>query len=293
MEEPHLHFMADEFNKICRHIATSFEPVSLSEFVNLIKNGKPLPKRAVVMTFDDGYRNNLTVAQPILNDWNLPHIMYVSTWNLESQKFYPTDVVRLVVRYAEKNELKLESINLSISLHTKTARILAEDLLLKVIKTVALDKVNQLLLELESNIEPEQWQSIRHDNQNLLPMDSDELKQFHVNGGEIGSHCHHHCLLHDNQSEETIREQLLTSRQIIEAITGSECKHLAYPNGRRQDISDSAIRMTGNCGYESAVSCISDQNYTEDSIYLLPRLMAVPNLQSLVNIMSYGQLINK
>lgn len=54
-----------------------YNVISLEEFVTLIKNGRRLPLKTVIITFDDGYLDNYTNAYPILKKYNLPATMFV------------------------------------------------------------------------------------------------------------------------------------------------------------------------------------------------------------------------
>jgi len=47
------------------------------------KAGKP---NLAVLTFDDGYRNNITYGLPILTKLNIPATIYVSSGHVKSQK---------------------------------------------------------------------------------------------------------------------------------------------------------------------------------------------------------------
>lgn len=49
-----------------------FQPVSLQAVVDWLRGGPPLPPRAVAVTFDDGFRDVLTDAAPILRDAGVP-----------------------------------------------------------------------------------------------------------------------------------------------------------------------------------------------------------------------------
>jgi peptidoglycan/xylan/chitin deacetylase (PgdA/CDA1 family) len=46
--------------------------LSMDEIVELKNSNTPYPSNAVAITFDDGFRNNFTVAAPVLNEFNLP-----------------------------------------------------------------------------------------------------------------------------------------------------------------------------------------------------------------------------
>ena len=67
----------ENFNAHLRHITQSFEPVRLPELVGLLRN-REVPHRAVAVTFDDGYRDNLTVALPLLKEWRVPATFFIS-----------------------------------------------------------------------------------------------------------------------------------------------------------------------------------------------------------------------
>lgn len=53
--------------------------ISASELLSILKNHAPVPKRAVLLTFDDGYRDFKEYALPVLKEFNLPSIVFVHT----------------------------------------------------------------------------------------------------------------------------------------------------------------------------------------------------------------------
>jgi peptidoglycan/xylan/chitin deacetylase (PgdA/CDA1 family) len=56
--------------------------ITVSEFGAALRGERPVPPRAVVVTFDDGYRDTLDVAAPILRDRGLAATVYVTTGHL-------------------------------------------------------------------------------------------------------------------------------------------------------------------------------------------------------------------
>ena len=60
----------EEFEAIIKMLSTNgYHSVFYSQLVDFVDNGTPLPDNPVVITFDDGYTDNLTLAYPILQKY--------------------------------------------------------------------------------------------------------------------------------------------------------------------------------------------------------------------------------
>jgi len=57
----------------------NYQVISLAKLVELMKSDKPLPKKTVVLTFDDGYHDNYVNAWPILKKYNFPATIFLAT----------------------------------------------------------------------------------------------------------------------------------------------------------------------------------------------------------------------
>src|ERR1019366_3606901 len=68
-----------EFEQQIAILSRYFRPISLTDLVGAVEKNKKLPDRAVLVTFDDGYRNNLTHASPILRRHGVPAVIHVAT----------------------------------------------------------------------------------------------------------------------------------------------------------------------------------------------------------------------
>src|SRR4051812_23337545 len=60
--------------------------VPLETAVGALAEGRSLPPRAVALTFDDGYRDNLTVAVPMLQQLELPATFFLVPGLLDNVK---------------------------------------------------------------------------------------------------------------------------------------------------------------------------------------------------------------
>jgi peptidoglycan/xylan/chitin deacetylase (PgdA/CDA1 family) len=84
-----LHVTKATFERHCRLIADACNPISLGDFRDARLSGRALPPRAVIVTFDDGYRGVLDHALPILERYGIPAAVFVSTAPvLDGQHFW-------------------------------------------------------------------------------------------------------------------------------------------------------------------------------------------------------------
>jgi len=57
----------------------NFKIIALKELVEILEQKRPIPKKTVVLTFDDGYQDNYTNAFPILKKYNFPATIFLPT----------------------------------------------------------------------------------------------------------------------------------------------------------------------------------------------------------------------
>jgi peptidoglycan/xylan/chitin deacetylase (PgdA/CDA1 family) len=88
-----------------RHFAEQFEilgsgvnPMRLAELVRAVTRGE-VPERAVVVSFDDGYADNLLNAKPLLERYGIPATVFVISGYVGSQgEFWWDELDRLVLQ---------------------------------------------------------------------------------------------------------------------------------------------------------------------------------------------------
>jgi len=62
-----------------------YEVISLDDLAKALRDQRPLPRRAAVITIDDGYRDNLEIATPILRRRRFPATVYLVSERIEGQ----------------------------------------------------------------------------------------------------------------------------------------------------------------------------------------------------------------
>lgn len=85
-----------------------YTTLSLDEFYNFLVNNNPVPNKSVIITFDDGYKDNYENAFPILKEFGFRATIFVITSTIDKEKDFLTS-----------NELKeMSSCNIGIESHT-------------------------------------------------------------------------------------------------------------------------------------------------------------------------------
>lgn len=64
------------------YLAQHHNVISLPELVQSIRNSKPLPEKAVAITFDDGFKNILQNGHPILKQYNFPYTVFINPFDV-------------------------------------------------------------------------------------------------------------------------------------------------------------------------------------------------------------------
>jgi len=68
-----------EFYKQIDYLISNYNVVSLKDLQDFVEGKRELPRKAVVITFDDGYLDNYEVAYPYLKKKNLPMTIFITT----------------------------------------------------------------------------------------------------------------------------------------------------------------------------------------------------------------------
>jgi len=84
------------FEQHLQTLQTSYPILSVNELADQLQTGQ-LTKRAIVLTFDDGYTDNFTIARPLLEKYGIPASFFLATQPLlDQQGFWWDDLQQLI-----------------------------------------------------------------------------------------------------------------------------------------------------------------------------------------------------
>jgi peptidoglycan/xylan/chitin deacetylase (PgdA/CDA1 family) len=238
------HLDPKSFEEQIKYLLHNFDIISLNNLNKLIINGK-LPKKAVVLTFDDGYKDNYKFAYPILKKYNLPATIYLSTGPIEEKKLFWTDEVRYILLKTD-----LETINLNklgfYHLGSDEDKIRAASIIISKLKKMENTKKNRIIENLvklsDVNI-PDKL-----GKQDILSWN--EIKRMNKNGVDFGAHTVNHPILTQLTIDEA-KFEIQNSKNSIEENLEIEVDSFAYPNG---DYNHKILSIVKKAGFNSSVT---------------------------------------
>lgn len=211
-----------------------------------LAEGRPLPPRAVAVTFDDGYRDNLTHAVPVLRRLGLPATVFLVPGFLSHKVHAWWE--RLSWALATTRVPSVEVDGTLLPLGDDAARVRARDAIEASLKRDDLATRHERLDRLVEALGPE---GDLHPGD--LFIDWDEARKLVGAGIAIGSHTMSHAIL----ARETAAEQqadLRESRELLERELGVAIRTLAYPNGQAGDYDEITIDAARAAGYSHSVT---------------------------------------
>jgi len=255
--------------------ANDWSVLSLSEGIARLKNGT-LPKRAVVITIDDGWYGSLEHMVPVLSEYGYPATLYLSTYYVQHQ--YP--VFNIAVQYLLwRSEVPLFDL---ADVHAELEG--SYDLSDEEDKAKALEKVQvfadslpgaemrQHLLERMSkalNVDIEQAIAPR----SLSFMNATEVSALSRFGVDVQLHTHRHRFPSD--SYEAAVKEIEDNRNYLEAMSISNRRHFCYPSG---EYTGQQIPWLEQMAIESATTTDLGLNTRRDSVYELKRILDADDL---------------
>ena len=239
-----------------------FNVLPLAEAIRRSEAGT-LPARTVCITFDDGYRDNLDEALPLLREAGLPATFFIATGYLNDGIMWNDQVIH-AVRHRAPGQWNLEPVGLGSRDVGDMAqrRALLNDLI------TALKH-----REPDARAEAAQWLFDHSDGEReRIMLTDDELGQLHEAGMDIGAHTVTHPIL-TRLSPDAARAELANGRDRLRALTGAEVALFAYPNGKANaDYDQSHADLAQSLGFDAALSTLWGYADAGSPRFELPRV---------------------
>lgn len=244
------------FTRHLRVLRRHFSFVSPLEFEEWWQGKRRLPKPPCLISFDDGWKDNLEYARPILRAAGAPAIIFLPTDYIGTGRvFWQERLSGLLDTLGRHSELRSHPLVARLTLDAVfqqdgASRSLQARDVARRFKTHTPEQIDSIVTEVADlvrtvtgPVEPASidaylnWQDV----QTMLPEDI-----------HFGSHAVTHRIL-TRLDSVAVQNELSTSKQILEQKLGKAVRMLAYPNG---DHDETTCRIARESGYSLAFTTV-------------------------------------
>lgn len=251
----------EEFRWKMEMISRYFAVLPLKNALDQLAQGS-LPARALSITFDDGYADNLLNAVPVLLELKLPATFYIATGFLEGGRMW-NDTVIEACRNIDTPYLDLSKFGLGVfDLGSRNECYKsAQDIL---------GKIKHLPIEQREEIAQYVGNTAGNLPDNLM-LSHAQLRELARADMEIGGHTVTHPIL-ATLTDELATQEIKDGKEQLEAMTGMTLDSFAYPNGKPgKDYLQGQTGLVARAGFQSAVSTQWGVATKKSDILQLPR----------------------
>jgi peptidoglycan/xylan/chitin deacetylase (PgdA/CDA1 family) len=242
--------------------------VPLASSLQALEAGHRLPARAVSLTFDDGYRNQLELAVPLLERLGMPATFFLVPGLLSREVHAWWEVLAWALACSRKPTVRWGGEELP------TGRIHGHRTLQRMLPTLRTQPralTERRVRELVDRLEPEGQPG----DQDLF-LDWDGARELVRRGFMVGSHTMYHASLRYEPASEQLQD-LVESRRQLRAGLGVDPHLLAYPYGQLAHYSAETIRSTESAGYSHAMTVRAGLTRPSTPRHEIPRFALEPH----------------
>ena len=259
---------------------------------DLIKNANEILKAKEnyhFVTFDDGLKEQYQLAVPILDDLQIPAVLFANSRNFKDKKVTTVHKIHLLRSIISPSDFlqkisQFEMLEFSEE-YKKTAKSIyvydsEDDAVLKYILNFKMDyTIQEAIIKTIFDVYFNEKEVLES-----LYMSENELVNLSKKGF-LGSHTHNHYPI-GLLNEEAIEYELLTSKLFFEKLTNTKIDMVAYPYGNPEASTNKVAEIANQLGYKFGFTTSRGINTSEKNLLLLNRF----DCNDLVGGKNYSQI---
>ena len=246
--------------------------ISIDEAADRLRDGTE--GRFAVFTFDDGYRDNFQYALPVFQQADAPFTVYVpSDWPDGGGQLW-WYVLENVIGSSAQVKLEIEGFPSVVRTETLSEKNLTFQSLRRYLMRTSEQSRREVIRTFAAQHDVD-VKALCH--QEIMSWrDLNKLAQEKL--VTIGAHSKTHALL-PGLDENSLTDELQSSRSAIEKMLGRDCNHCSYPYGSFDEVVCDAVAAAG---FKTAVTTKRMLIVSEDKNRLtsLPRIPLDGDMQS-------------
>jgi peptidoglycan/xylan/chitin deacetylase (PgdA/CDA1 family) len=254
----------ESFQKQIEYFCRGYEVLSLERLAQGLKQGSGLPAKGVVITFDDGYRDNYVYAYPVIKKFHVPVTIFLTTGHIGSGDLFWWDKVTYAIHHTGATNLHLDKLG---NYPTRNGFDKAQSSFLIVERLKHLpEETKQIWIEKLLKI---CGATIPGNLGKELILSWEQIKEMSSDAVSFGAHSVSHPIL-TNISIEQAKWEIRQSKKDVEEKLGKPVMSFSYPNG---NFNSGISQFVRGSGFTSAVSVLpNDLINRRDDPYELSRI---------------------
>ena len=252
-----------KFAEQIEFLSENHEVVSMDGLVDYLESepDRDANKFVVAVTFDDGYKDNLTHALPILEQYNIPATIYITTRFPEGDTWMWWNEIW---DYLDNNDvLEVNDVPEGLTISTLRQKIKCFNKLFDWILNLSYEKQKKYVETITKSVARKQYSNLCLNWEEIKILDQHPLVT-------IGAHTNSHPNLKKLTEQEAFAE-MSHSKNLLEEKLKHSVEHFAYPFGTHNEADVREFELASRCGFRTAVT-------TRPESLKSPALNAIPRL---------------
>jgi peptidoglycan/xylan/chitin deacetylase (PgdA/CDA1 family) len=233
------------FEDAMRFIAAHYAPVSLEDALSQ-SDAHRLPKRALLVTFDDAYASVAEWAAPLCRKYRVPAVFFVNAAFLDNQRLAPDNLVCYVASALGLGAVQVAARTVP-GWESRKLNTLA-DVFGRFFPSITLAERGAFLDALRQKARVDEG---RLASEAKLYLTSKQLRGLQAFDFEIGNHTytHTHCRRFSNLE---FTAEIDRNKTELEAVTGSKVRSFSQPYGSSEDLTPALVERLQRSGHRAA-----------------------------------------
>ena len=257
---PNISASPEDFSRQMDYLKKYYSVVSLVDVIEWTYGKKTLPRNPVLITFDDGYRDNYINAYPILKQYDFPFVVFLTSGYIGQTKLFYWDLVAYCFEHTTYDHATLPYAGQK-SWTDKESRQSVMDAWIELLKLRTEDEKQRSIASLPEILNI----SVPDAALGRLMLNWDEVREMCANGIDFGSHTITHPILTRVSLDHAFVE-LVGSKAEIEAEIGKPILSLAYPNGKSADFDEATLELAKRAGYKVGFTLLPGPTTQQEAI---------------------------
>jgi peptidoglycan/xylan/chitin deacetylase (PgdA/CDA1 family) len=245
------------FERQLAFLAKKYNIIAFPDLLEFYQGKAELPDNPLIITIDDGYYDNYSIAYPLLRKYDISATIFLATDFVSRNAWLWSNRLEYILKHSARPSFNFSIMGeeFTFDVDTFSGWHCSQLTIFNTLRHLG-DEKEAILDELAGLLQVDVPEEVTEEFKSL---DWQNIREMQENRVFFGSHTCSHPILSSLTRERVYRE-LMESKTEIEGELDTAVDVICYPNGQPEDISQSVQSIAQECGYMAGVSTILARN---------------------------------